>query len=159
MESSTPHSSETSQVITIKLCTFDYVQETNTCAKFGWNPQLGVAPHIREIYTSCDFFLPLCLFFLQTCTGQTDRDNFTQNGSKDTVWRKEVPSQQVFFSQLTFWGSFCPKTRNISPTVGKSQQNTKSRITYKTFKLDKNCQLNMNIKSGSPFQNPLCKIA
>jgi len=32
---STPHSSETSQVITMKLCTFDYVQETNTCAKFG----------------------------------------------------------------------------------------------------------------------------
>jgi len=38
MEYSTPHSSETSQVMTMKLCTFDYVRETNTCAKFGWNP-------------------------------------------------------------------------------------------------------------------------
>jgi len=38
MEISTPHSSEISQVITIKLCTFDYVRETNTFAKFGWNP-------------------------------------------------------------------------------------------------------------------------
>jgi len=38
METSTPHSSETSQVITIQLCTFDNVRETNTFAKFGWNP-------------------------------------------------------------------------------------------------------------------------
>jgi len=35
MESSTPHSTETSQVITMKLCTFDNVRKTNTCAKFG----------------------------------------------------------------------------------------------------------------------------
>jgi len=38
METSTPHSSETTQVISMKLCTFDYVRETNTCAEFGWNP-------------------------------------------------------------------------------------------------------------------------
>jgi len=38
METSTPHSSETSQVITMKQCTFDNVRETNTCAMFGWNP-------------------------------------------------------------------------------------------------------------------------
>jgi len=30
METSTPHSSESVQVITMKLCTFDYVRETNT---------------------------------------------------------------------------------------------------------------------------------
>jgi len=35
METSTPHSSKTSQVITMKLCKFDNVHETNTCAKFG----------------------------------------------------------------------------------------------------------------------------
>jgi len=38
METSTPHSSETSPVITMKLCTFDYVRKTNACARFGWNP-------------------------------------------------------------------------------------------------------------------------
>ena len=38
METLTPHSSETSEFITMKLCTFDYVGETNTFAKFGWNP-------------------------------------------------------------------------------------------------------------------------
>jgi len=38
METSTPQCSETSQVITMKLCKFDYVHETNTRAKFGWNP-------------------------------------------------------------------------------------------------------------------------
>ena len=125
-----------------------------------WIRPLGVAPRIREIYTSCDFssFLPSSLFFLRTCTGQTDRDNFTHNGSKDAVWRKEVLSQQVFFSILTFWGSFCPQTPKISPPVGKSQPNKKSRITSKPFKVDKKCQLNMNIKSGSLFQNPRSEI-
>jgi len=117
---------------------------------------LGVAPRLREIYTSYDFssFLLSCLFFLRICTGQTVRDDFTQNGSKDAVWRKELLSQQVFFSHLTFWGSFSPKITEILPPVGKSHQNKRSRITSKPFKIDKKCQLNMNIKSGSPFQNP-----
>jgi len=35
MDTSKPHSFETSEVITMKLCTFDYVRETNTFAKFG----------------------------------------------------------------------------------------------------------------------------
>jgi len=39
MDTSTAHGSETSQVMTTMiLCTFDYVCETNTFAKFGWNP-------------------------------------------------------------------------------------------------------------------------
>jgi len=38
MKTLTPHSSETSHVITMKLCTFDYVRETNIITKFGWNP-------------------------------------------------------------------------------------------------------------------------
>jgi len=37
METSTPHSSKTSQVITMILCTFDYVGETNTFTKFSFN--------------------------------------------------------------------------------------------------------------------------
>ena len=137
------------------------MRHTHLPSLVGIRP-LGVAPRIREIYTSCDFssFLPSCLsfFFLRTCTGKMDRHNFRHNGSKDAVWRKEVPSQQVFFTILTFWGSFCPKTPKISPPVGKSQPNKKSRITSKPFKIDKKCQLNMNIKSGSPFQNPQSEI-
>jgi len=148
METSTPHSSEASQVITMKLCTFDYVRETNTCAKFGWSL------HTYVKYTLLVTCLPAFLPVFFSCTGQRDRDNFTHNCSSDAVWRKEVPSKQVFFSNLTFWGSFCPKTSNISPPVGKSQPNLKSRITSKPFKIDKKCQLNINIKSGSPFQNP-----
>jgi len=34
METLTPHTSETYQVITMKLCTADNVRVTNTCAKF-----------------------------------------------------------------------------------------------------------------------------
>jgi len=64
-------------------------------------------------YTLLVTFRPACFtasVFLRTCTGQTDRDNyFTHNGLKNAAWRKEVLSQQVFFSHLTFWGSCCPK--------------------------------------------------
>jgi len=84
---------------------------------------LGVAPHIREIYTSCDLssFLPSCLCFLRTRTGQTDVDNFTNYGPKDAVWRKEVTSKQGFsINWHLFWGSFYPKTFKISPPVGIS---------------------------------------
>jgi len=120
METSTPHSSETSQVITRKLCMFDYIRETKTFAKFGWNPPArGRSTHTWIIHFLWLFlipaFLPAFSFSCAACTGQTDRDNFTHNGLKDAVWRKEVPSQQVFFSQLTFWGSFCPQTTKISP--------------------------------------------
>jgi len=62
---------------------------------------LEVATRIHELYTSCDFLPPF--FLLRTCAGQTDRANFTHNGSKDAVWRKKVPSQPVYFSHLTFW--------------------------------------------------------
>jgi len=138
----------------MKLCAFDYVRKTNTCAKFGWNlAARGRSTHTWNIHFLWLFFLP---FFLK----KTDRDKFTQNGSKDAVWREEVLSQQVFFSHLTFWGLFCPKPPKFSPPVGISQPNTKSRITSnKPFKIDKKCHLNMNIKSVSPFQNPSCKIA
>jgi len=156
-ETSTPHSSETSQVITMKFSTFDYfLRETNTCAKFGWNPPArGRSTPTWNIHFLWLFLLSAFLaFFLRTCTGQTDWDNFTHNGLKDAVCRKEVPSQHALFSYLTFWGSICPKTPKLSPLVGKSQPNTKSRITSRPFRKDKKCQLNMNMKSGSPFQNP-----
>jgi len=75
MDTLTPHSSETSQVITMKLwnfaCFITSVRQTHVPSLVGIRP-LGVAPHLREIYTSCDFssflpsFLPSCLkaFFL-----------------------------------------------------------------------------------------------
>jgi len=87
----------------MKLCTFDYVRETNAFAKFGWNPPArGHSIHTYVKYTLLVTFLPAFLpaflpFFLRTCTGQTDRDNFTHNCSKDAVWRKEVSSQQSVF--------------------------------------------------------------
>jgi len=114
METSIPHSSETSQVITIKLCTFDYVRRTNTWAKFGWYPPARVTAHTYVKYTLLVTFLPswlpaFLLFFLRTCTGQTDKDNFTHNGSKDAVWRKKMPSQQVFSLIWRFWDKFAPK--------------------------------------------------
>ena len=35
------HCTETTQVITMKLRTFDNVNMANTLAKFGWNPPAG----------------------------------------------------------------------------------------------------------------------
>jgi len=151
-ETSTPHSSITTQVITMKHCTFDHVRKTNTCAKFGWNPRaMGRFTHTLLV-TLLPALLPYCLFcFLRTCTGQMDRASFTQNGSKDAVWRDEVPSQQVFSYHLTFLGSFHPKTQTFCPQRGNPNQIKKSLITSKPIKIDKKCQVNMNKKSGSPF--------
>jgi len=65
MLTSTSHSSETSQVIRMKLCTFDYVRETTHVPSLVGIRPLGVAPHISEIYTSCVFssFLPAFLLY------------------------------------------------------------------------------------------------
>jgi len=49
-------------------------------------------------------------------------------------------------------GVICQKKTKFRPQVGKSQPNTKSRLTSEPFKIDKKCQLNMNIKSGSTFR-------
>jgi len=71
MEISTPHSTETSQLITMKLCTFDNVCETNKYAKFGWNPPATVcSTHTWNIHFLWLFFhsaflascLPACFF-------------------------------------------------------------------------------------------------
>jgi len=93
-------------------------------ARHGWN--------IHFLWLS---FLT-SFFFLRTCTAQTDRDNFTHNDSKDAVWRKEGPSQQVFFLICRFGGHFAqtkPKFR--PPPVENFQPNAKSRITSKPFKI------------------------
>jgi len=61
METSTPHSSETSQIIMMKFSTFDYVRETNTCAKFGWNPLGSLHTYVKYILLVT--FLPAFFFF------------------------------------------------------------------------------------------------
>ena len=48
-----------------------------------------------------------CVFsFLATHTAHTREQISTHDSSKDAVWRKEVPSKQVFLEVLTFWGHF-----------------------------------------------------
>ena len=75
------HGAETTQVM-MKLGAFDYIGAKNALAKFGFNPtSIGVAPHIRELYTSCDF--SSSFIFLRTYTGQTDGDDMTQFGARE----------------------------------------------------------------------------
>ena len=144
----TPHSTETTQVIKMKLCTFDNVGKTNTHAQAWFKLACWELLHATS-------FLPS---FLRTYTGQTDRDNSTHNGSKDAVWWKEVPCQQVFFSMSTFWGLFYHHTpKNFSPSR-EIRAKPKSQITYKPFKIHQKCELNVNTKSESHFQNPQSKI-
>jgi len=113
METSTPHSSETSQVITMKLCTFDNVSKTNTFTKLGWNPPArGHSTHTFLVTSSfLPSFLPSFLLFFSCAPAQSKRMEIVSRTifSKDAVWRKEVPSQKMLFSHLTFWGHFAPK--------------------------------------------------
>jgi len=122
-ETSTSHRSKTFQVLTMKLCTFDYVRQTNTFAKFGWNPPTRVAPCVREIYTSCDFFLPACLFLL-TCSCRTDREYFAHNCSKNAVWRRRCIPTMCCSPNGRFGDQFAQKPSKCRP-VGKSQSNKK----------------------------------
>jgi len=57
------------------------------------------------------------------------------------------------FSLIWRFGVILPQNPHNFVPVGKSQPNKKSRMTSKPFKIDIKCQLNMNMKSGSPFQN------
>jgi len=150
METSTPHSSETSQVMTKKLCTFDKIRKAKTCAEFGWNPPA----RSRSTYTwNIQFLwllpaiLPYCLF--SCAPAQAKRiELISRIMAQKTQFgvRKCLPAS--FFSILTFFWVILPQTPNFLPPLGKSQPNKKSRITSKPFKIDKKCQLNMNIKSG-----------
>ena len=74
----TPHCTEATLVVTMKLSTFDYVGKTNTLAKFGLNQGISYMIYYNSLvswgllrayvnYTLLvTFFLPYCLpaFFL-----------------------------------------------------------------------------------------------
>jgi len=71
--------------------------------------------------------------------------------------RKCPPSK--CFSLVWRFGVILPQPPpKMSPPVGKPQPNKRNRITSTPFKIDKKCQLNINIKSGSRFQNLLSEI-
>jgi len=154
METVTPHSTETFQVTTMKLSKFDYVSKPNTDQCLVKIRPLWVAPCIRGIHTSCDYLLPTCLP-LSWAPAQVKRiNNSTHNGSKHKVWREKEPSIKYFSLLWCFGGHFTQKP----PKISQTQPTKRSRIAYKLFKIDKECQLNMNIKSGSPFQTPQSEI-
>jgi len=104
MDITTPHGSEISQVITMKLCTFDHVRKTNTFAKFGWNPSArDCSTHTWNIHVLRLFFPLSCLLAFFSCApAQAKRIEIISR----TVAQK---TQQVFFSHLTFLGHFAPK--------------------------------------------------
>jgi len=104
------HGTDASQFITMNLCTFLYVGETNTLANFGWKPiDRGRSRHMWSIpCTLLVTFLPRVLPFFLPHMHRPNGLRLFPNGSKDAVWRKDVPSRQVFLYTLMLWGSFCP---------------------------------------------------
>jgi len=127
------------------------VRQKHLAASVEIHP-LEVAPRRCESYTSCDCssFLLSCFFCCVPAQVKQKKDNSTYDGSKYTVWRKELPSQQVLMSLFwRFGGNFTPK---FQPNR-KSKQNKKNRITSKLFKIHKRWQLNMGIKLESLCKN------
>ena len=111
-------------------------------------------PRSGEISGSRAFYYFFVLSFLATRTAHTREPISTHDSSKDAIWRKKVPSEQVLFEMLTLWGSFSPKTPQIWPAVGRSQPKLEGRKTLKRLKIGKICQCSLSINLGSPFQNP-----
>jgi len=130
------------------FCTFDYVRETNRCAKFGWNP-----PARGRFTHTCVFSSWFLTAFFSCAPAQAKRieTNSRTMAQKTQFGVRSALPASVFLS-FDVLGVILPKKPKISPP-------SKSRITSKPFKIDKKCLLNMIIKSMSPFQNPSCKLA
>jgi len=121
METSTPHSSDTSQDIAMKLWMFDYVGKTNTFAKFGWNPPArGRSTHSWNIHFLWLFFLPSflpsCLLFLRTCTGQKRIEIISRSMAQKTQFGvRKCPPSKCFPLILRFGGHFVSKPPKFRP--------------------------------------------
>jgi len=154
MKTSTPHSSETSQDVTTTFFMFDYVLETNTCTKLAWNsPARGSSTHTWNIHFLWLFFRPAFLPSFSCAPAQAKGIHIISRtmAQKTQFEARKCPPSSSFIWR--FGGHFPQNPQNFA-SVGESQSYTKSRITSKPLKIDKKCQLNMNITSGSPFQNP-----
>jgi len=162
METLTPHSSETSHVITMNFARLiRSVRRTHLpslFAKFGWNlPARGRSTHTWNIYFLWVFSCPALLpsFYFSCAPAQAKRiEIISRTMAQKMQFRVRKYSPSKCFLSFDVLGVIFPKTPTISAPVVKSQPNTKSRITSKPFKIYKMWQLNINIKSGSPFQNP-----
>jgi len=133
MDTSTLHSSKTSDDVMMRLCTFDYVRETNTFAKFGWTlPARGRSRHTWNIhFTSCDFFpscLPSCLF-CYCAPAQAKRIKIISRtmAQKTQFGVRKYPPSKCFSLIWRFGDQFSPNPQHFAP-VGKAQPNKKSRI-------------------------------
>jgi len=122
MDNSTPYSSETSQVIAIKRCMFDFVCEMITCAKFGCIPPARSRSTLTwNIHFLWLFFLP---FFFCTPAQAKRIEIISRTMAQKTQFcvRKYPPSK--CFSLIWRFGGHFPKTpHNFAPPVGKSQPN------------------------------------
>jgi len=108
METSIPHSSETSQVITMKLCTF----ETNTLAKFGWNPPArSRSTHTWNIHLLCllPSFLPA---FFSCIPAQAKRLEII---SRTTTQKTQFGPSIEFFLSFDVLGDILPKPLEFRP--------------------------------------------
>jgi len=117
IDTSTPHSSETSQVITMKFCKFYYVRKTNTCAKFSWNPPAsGRSKHTWNIHFLWLIFLPSCLLF-SCAPAQAKRIVIISRtmAQKTQFGVRKWPSSKCFSLIWRFGGYFAQKDPTFCP--------------------------------------------
>jgi len=121
------------------------VRRTHLSSLVGIRP-LEIATRIREIYTSCDFFLPA---FLNSClpalifacapaqAKQIEIIISSTMAQKMQFGVRRCPPSKCFSLILRF-GLFCQNPSKFRPQlVRKSQLNKRSRITSKPFKMEK----------------------
>jgi hypothetical protein len=120
-------SAKTTQAITMKFWTFDYVNEFITPTKFGSNRFTGDSPgnmwNITSTFRFLSFFLPF--FSSDTSTGQMACAMYISDTLNDRFWAKEVPFGGLI-NEKNFSRGNIP-----SPKFSKGilHANRKSRIT------------------------------
>ena len=126
MKTLTPHSSETSGFITMKLCTLiTMVRQTHSLSLVEIRP-LGVAPRIREIYTSCDF--SSCLFSCAPAQAQRIEIISRTMAQKTQFGVRKCPTSKYFSLYRRFGGHFAPKPTKFRPQLGNPSQKKSNNV-------------------------------
>jgi len=117
METSTPHRSETSFVITMELCRFDNVNATNTNAKFGWNPPAwGCSKHTWNIHLwLLPSFLPYRLFPCSPAKAKRTEIISHTLAQKNQFGVRKCPLSKCFSLIWLFGGRFTSEFPQFRP--------------------------------------------
>jgi len=147
---STPHRIDTSQPITKKFVTGDYVGDPYGCAKLGAYPSTGGRLGTWVKYNQNYFYL--CPLFGNSPTGQTRQRILTHDSSNDADSRKDAPFKEFFYIASHVNGQIPPKTIcGVNRRFQAKLATSKKRAYYQNYCID----FNQILHSDKDYQMPV----